>query len=177
MILHQDIRQDGDPILRQRSQVFDFDTDNIDDLLQKMRFVLDAISKKYDFSWAMGISAVQLGTLKRVCLVWMPETGFFEVINPEILQQSDSNSLSWEGCLSFFDKRGAVARPDWIDLVYYDRDQNKIEKRFEGNAVRILCHEIDHMDGVLYKDKMLDDHDLLDFDVYKELKASNDLPV
>lgn len=171
MILHDDIKQIDDPILRKKSQELDLNAPNeINDIINKMRSTLDVVHTRYNFTWSSGISAVQIGILKRICLTWLPDEGFKAFINPIILSSSNDTNIKYEGCLSFFDKRGKVPRPNWIEVEYYNDSLEKKVERFDENKARILSHEIDHMDGILYIDRMQDSDGLIDIETYKQMK-------
>lgn len=171
MILDDKIIQLGNPLLRQKSEPVDLaNREEIDFLLGEMQGALERVSKQYEFTWAMGIAAVQLGHLKRACMIWMPHLGFVPFFNPEITAESKTTNKGWEGCMSFFDKRGMAVRPDWIDVTYYDADGKQHSKRYEDKEVRILQHEIDHMNGILYTDRMEEGDELMDAETYIELK-------
>jgi peptide deformylase len=80
------------------------------------------------------------------------EEGYFEFINPVILSQKGEQS-GWEGCLSVRGKSGIVSRPMKVKLSYQDRFGEKHVIKAKGFFARAICHELDHLDGVLYIDK------------------------
>ncbi|MEM8833173.1 MAG: peptide deformylase [Pseudomonadota bacterium] len=177
MILHDDIRQIDDAILREKSVPVNLDDQQeIESLFSEMREVLDISATRYEFTWAKGISAVQLGRLKQACLIWTPQLDWLSFINPKITKESEEKNYGWEGCLSFFDKRGLVLRPDWIEVTFYDQGKEQTTRKFEGNDARILSHEIDHMHGVLYIDRIENEDFILDVEEYDKLKAEDKLP-
>ncbi len=171
MILHENIRQLGDPILRGKSEPFEADDYiGIQKTLNALIGMLDIVHQRYDFSWGSGMAAVQLGILKQACVIWLPESGYEQFINAQIVGQSKETNTAWEGCMSFFDKRGQVPRPNWIEVEYLDEKGVMKTERFEDKKARILHHEIDHTNGVLYTDHMDDPKDLMDIEAYKKLK-------
>lgn len=82
-----------------------------------------------------------------------------EIINPEVTEK-EGKDIAEEGCLSIPDRNGLVARPESIKLTAYNRHGEKYQKEFTGLAARAILHEIDHLDGVLFVDKMIDPAEL-----------------
>jgi peptide deformylase len=98
-----------------------------------------------------GLAAPQVGVLRRVVVVDV-EDGYFEFINPVITAQKGEQS-GWEGCLSVRGKSGIVSRPMKVTLAYQDRTGEKHVLKAKGFFARAICHELDHLDGILYIDK------------------------
>mgnify|MGYP000361040859 CR=1 FL=1 len=101
----------------------------------------------------IGIAAPQVGVLRRVVVVDAGED-VLELINPVLLLE-EGRQTEEEGCLSLPDRRGIVARPQKAVVSAYDRRGNLIEYTGEGMLARVFSHEIDHLDGVLFVDKMI----------------------
>lgn len=80
------------------------------------------------------------------------EEGFFEFVNPVIVQ-SKGEQRGWEGCLSVRGKRGIVTRPDVVKVEFFDRFGKKKKLTARGFFARAVCHELDHLDGILYIDR------------------------
>ena len=99
-----------------------------------------------------GLAAPQVGVLRRAVVVDLEDEGFFEFINPVIVSQKGEQS-GWEGCLSVRGKSGIVSRPMKVTLSYQDRHGEKHILKAKGFFARAICHELDHLDGVLYIDK------------------------
>ena len=89
--------------------------------------------------------------LRRLAVVDVEE-GYFELINPVIVQQKGEQT-GWEGCLSVRGKSGVVSRPMKVTVTYQDRNGEKQLIKANGFFARAICHELDHLDGVLYIDK------------------------
>ena len=137
--------QVGDEVLRQRCfEVETFD-ENLFKLLDDMK---DTVKKEQ----GAGLAAPQVGVLRRVVVVDLEDEGYFEFINPVILSQKGEQS-DWEGCLSVRGKSGIVSRPMKLTLSYQDRHGEKHILKAKGFFARAICHELDHLDGVLYIDK------------------------
>ena len=81
------------------------------------------------------------------------------VINPHIQKASKEVASGWEGCLSCRNIRGLVKRHKWVEVFYYDQSGLPKTKRFEGFHARVLQHEIDHLNGILFIDKAENIHD------------------
>ena len=136
--------QVGDDVLRQRcNEVTEFD--------EKLHTLLDDMKDTVKKEQGAGLAAPQVGVLRRVVVVDVEE-GYFEFINPVILQQKGEQS-GWEGCLSVRGKSGIVSRPMKVTLTYQDRNGDKYLLKAKGFFARAICHELDHLDGVLYIDK------------------------
>ena len=103
----------------------------------------------------VGLAAPQVGVLKRAVVIDVGE-GLIELVNPEIVW-SEGEAVNPEGCLSVPGRRGTVARPEKVRVRAQDRKGNPIEVEGEGLLAICLCHELDHLDGVLYVDKMIED--------------------
>ena len=134
-----------DETLRKKSKtVVDFDN-RLHDLLDDMKDTM------YKYEGA-GLAAVQVGILKRV-FIMDTGNGLKECINPVLLKSEGINKVKVEGCLSVPGKCGLVERPEKVWVEYYDRNGQKVNKKFTGFEAKCFCHESDHLDGILYIDK------------------------
>lgn len=141
------IREEGDEILRKKSRtVTAFD--------EKLAALLDDM---YDTMYAangVGLAAVQVGILKRVVVIDTRNEGEkLELINPEIISQSGGHEVA-EGCLSVPGVRGYVVRPEKVVVRAQDRRGEVHEYTGEELLAQAMCHEIDHLDGGLFIDKV-----------------------
>ena len=101
----------------------------------------------------VGLAAPQVGILRRVVVIDIgDENGLIELINPEIIAQEGEQEGS-EGCLSAPGRRGYVKRPNKVTVRAQDRKGKFFELTGEGLLARAFCHELDHLDGILYSDK------------------------
>lgn len=100
----------------------------------------------------VGLAAPQVGILRRVVVVDVGD-GLIEMINPEIIH-TEGEQTGAEGCLSVPGRSGVVTRPNIVTVRYQDRDGVEYEATAEEFLARAFCHEIDHLDGTLYVDKM-----------------------
>ncbi len=103
----------------------------------------------------VGLAAPQVGILRRVVVVDVTEdhSGLKEMVNPEIIEHSGSQT-GREGCLSVPERQGVVTRPMKIKARFQDRHGKWMTVETEGLEARAICHELDHLDGILYVDKM-----------------------
>lgn len=111
----------------------------------------------------VGIAAPQVYVSKRVIIVASranlrypdaPDMPAVVMVNPEILEKSDNTILGEEGCLSMPDERGMVARAEMVKVRYFTLEGEQIETVFHGFPARIVQHEIDHLDGVLFVERL-----------------------
>lgn len=101
----------------------------------------------------VGLAAPQVGVLRRIAVVEYDEQ-YYELINPKILDFS-GEAIEEEGCLSIPGIRGRVKRAESVTAQYIDRNGKKKKVTVTGITARAFCHEIDHLDGVLFVDKVL----------------------
>ena len=104
----------------------------------------------------VGLAAIQVGILKRVVVIETQEDGYYEFVNPVIVEQSKEENTTAEGCLSVPGKMGMVSRPQTVKVKYQDRNGNPLEKTFNGFTAKAVCHELDHLDGIVYIDKAVE---------------------
>ena len=140
----RNVVQVGDDVLRQKC----FPVEEFDEKLWKLLDDMKETVKKED---GAGLAAPQVGVLRRLAVVDVEE-GYFEFINPVIVSQKGEQS-GWEGCLSVRGKSGIVSRPMIVTVVYQDRNGEKQTVKAKGFFARAICHELDHLDGILYIDK------------------------
>ena len=140
----RNVVQVGDEVLRGKC----FPVENFDENLWAL---LDDMKDTVKKEQGAGLAAPQVGVLRRVVVVDVEE-GYFEFINPVIVSQKGEQT-GWEGCLSVRGKSGIVSRPLKVKLAYQDRNGEKYLLQAKGFFARAICHELDHLDGVLYIDK------------------------
>ena len=141
----RNIREIGDEILtktcREVKEVNDRTKALIEDMLDTM----------YEAN-GVGLAAPQVGVLKRIVVIDIGE-GPVVMINPRIIEPSGSQTGS-EGCLSVPGKAGTVTRPDYVKAVAFDENMEEYEIEGTELMARAICHECDHLDGVLYVSKV-----------------------
>ena len=139
----------GDEVLRKQSkpmQKFDL----------RLWLLLRDMAETMYKAEGVGLAAPQVGILRRVVVIDIGE-GLVELVNPEIIAV-EGEQAGPEGCLSVPGRQGYVVRPNKVTVRAQDRHGKHFELTGEGFMARALCHEIDHLDGVIYVDKM--DHEI-----------------
>jgi len=143
----RNIRVDDDPILRMESRKVEEITPRVKTLIEDMWDTM------YDAE-GVGLAAVQVGVLKQVIVIDTGEEGEkLVLINPEILR-TEGEQEGPEGCLSFPGKAGIVKRPMKVTVRAMDENGDLYEKTGEGLLARAFCHEIDHLHGQVYINKV-----------------------
>lgn len=102
-----------------------------------------------------GLAAVQVGVLRRVVLVETEEGKLYEMINPVITERSEETQEELEGCLSLPGKWGITTRPMTVTVEATDRTGKRYSVTGSGLLARAICHECDHLDGILYSDNAI----------------------
>lgn len=142
----RNIREMGDDILRKKSR-------EVTEMTPKIR---ELISDMYDTlyeSMGVGLAAPQVGILKRIVVIDVEEGNPYTLINPEILETRDTQT-GGEGCLSVPGKAGKVTRPAYVRARALNENMQPYELEGEGLLARAICHELDHLEGILYVDRV-----------------------
>ena len=150
MALRQ-IRYESDPILRKKSREVTNVNDRIITLLEDMAETM------YE-NEGVGLAAPQVGILRKVIVIDVGE-GLLKLINPEIIEKN-GETVDVEGCLSLPNRAGKVKRPKYVKVKYLDLKGNEQILEGEGLLARALCHEIDHLNGILFIDKVIEEIDV-----------------
>lgn len=140
----RDIVKDGSTILRKKCR----EVESFDDKLGKL---LDDMHETMKHADGVGLAGPQVGIARRIAVVEVGET-YLEMVNPVIVAASGSQ-IGQEACLSVPGKSCMVERPMNVTVAYLDRCGEKREGSYTGFTARACCHEIDHLDGVLFYDK------------------------
>ena len=150
MALRQ-IREERDEFLRKRSREVEFD-DITSEKIQSL--IDDMLETMYNYK-GVGLAAVQVGILKRVIVIDVEdEKGPYVLINPQILKTKGEKECD-EGCLSFPNQFGKVVRPTEVTVEFYDRNAKKVKLKAKDLLAQAICHECDHLEGILFIDKVL----------------------
>ena len=139
------IRIQGDPVLEKRCREITEVTPKIEELIN------DMLETMYDAN-GVGLAAPQVGILKRVVVIDIGE-GPIIMINPEILETSGEQTGD-EGCLSLPGKAGQVTRPNYVKARAFDENMEEYIIEGEELMARAICHELDHLDGHMYTEKV-----------------------
>ena len=176
----RNLRYEDDPILRKKSK-------DVKEITPRTAELIDDLIENVHAYNGVGLAAIQVGVLKRICVVTVeaPEPDYDEdgneleinplihnngedliIINPTIIPQEGETQTDNEGCLSVPGKFGMVTRPNHITLKAFDRNLEPYELEAEGLFARAICHECDHMEGILYIDKV--EGELIDLSMMEE---------
>ncbi len=167
---HPLLRKLAEPITNIQSQEFQ------NTLIELKSFVIE--------KGGMGIAAPQVGISQRFFIMsshpndrypYAPEMPITAIINPEIVSCSDETEKGWEGCLSVPALRGYVPRHTSIQVRYYTEQNELIEAEFDGFLARIFQHELDHLDGKLFIDRVESTLDLMNEEEWFKQFANNQL--
>lgn len=147
------IRVMGDEILTKKSK-------EITEMTPKIKQLIDDMFETLYNADGVGLAAVQVGILKRLIVIDLGEDEEpLVLINPKIVERSGEQKGN-EGCLSVPGKTGVVTRPNYIKVVYLDENMQPQEKEGTELLARAICHEVDHLEGEIYVDKV--EGDLMD---------------
>ena len=143
------LRYDGDEILRKKSR----EVEIVDDRIRRILSDMDETMHAYN---GVGLSAVQVGILKRLVVIDVNYDGSpsLKLVNPVIVKQKGEQVCEKEGCLSFPNQFAEVISPAEVTVKALDENGKKITIKAKDLLAECLCHEIDHLDGILFIDKM-----------------------
>jgi peptide deformylase len=151
----REIRKIGDPVLRRKAKKVEKVTKEIQTLIDDMLETMRAAP-------GQGLAAPQVGVLQRVVVVEAvldekepDKKVVYTLVNPEVVKRSEDTWQAAEGCLSIPGWNGEVERPMSITVKALDRMGNRVKLDLQGWPARAMQHEIDHLDGVLYLDKLV----------------------
>ncbi len=149
----REVRQIGDDILAKKSrEVSLFD--------EKLHTLLDDMAETMYHYDGVGIAAVQIGVLRRVFIIELDEE-IIEFVNPVIIEKS-GEQVTTEGCLSVEDENGYVERPNYIKIEAFDRNGEKFVFESEDFGAVVASHEYDHLEGVLFTERILTEEELIE---------------
>lgn len=146
----------GQPFLRKVAEPIDKNYPNLPELIDNMHQTMV-------FAEGIGLAAPQIGLSIRLIVIDLepfkednPELGAFKVtmINPILLEESEEEVVMDEGCLSIPGINESVSRPEWIKIKYIDENFNEHIEEFDGFKARVVQHEYDHIEGILFTDKI-----------------------
>ena len=153
------IRLNDDELLRKKSRP-------VKEINEKILILLDDMRETMYEKEGIGIAAPQVGVLRRVVVIDIgneEDPDLIELINPEIIKKEGSQ-INGEACLSMPGEMGYVERPEKVIVQALDRNGDLIEYEGEGILAIAFCHEIDHLDGILFTDKVIEGYEEEDED-------------
>ena len=140
------IREIGDPVLTKKCK-------EVTEVTPRLKELIDDMFETLYEENGVGLAAPQVGILKRVVVIDTTGEDPILMINPKILETSGEQEGS-EGCLSVPGKTGHVKRPNYVKALAYDEDMNPFEVEGTELLARAICHELDHLEGQLYVEKV-----------------------
>lgn len=139
------IREIGDEVLTKRCK-------EVTNMTLRTKILIDDMLDTMYEAMGVGLAAPQVGILKRIVVIDIGE-GPIVLVNPEIIETAGEQTGD-EGCLSVPGKSGTVTRPDYVKVKALNEKMEEVVYEGEGLLARAFCHEIDHLDGKLYVDKV-----------------------
>lgn len=144
----REIRENGDEILRKKSKEVSEVNDKIRELLEDMLETMH----KYN---GVGLAAPQVGLLKRVIVIDLYDGNKpLKLVNPVILKTKGKQEVE-EGCLSFPNQYAKMIRPEEVVVEALNENGEKVKIKAKGLLAQALCHEVDHLEGILFVDNMI----------------------
>ncbi|MEU4557431.1 peptide deformylase [Actinoplanes sp. NPDC023936] len=166
------IIQRGSDLLRQRARHFQLprESNAAQETVTRLLTSLGRLQDLHEFSKGVGLAATQIGVPVAAAVVQPPEYDAQPVVllNPRVVGESTDCDDQYEGCLSFFDYRGLVTRPLRIDVEHARFDGTRVVTSFDRALARLISHEIDHLEGRLYVDRMTPDAKLVPVAQYQQ---------
>ena len=142
MALRKILRESDPSLFKSSRPVTDFN--------ERLWVLLDDMLETMQNDNGVGLAAPQVGVLRRAVIVDTGD-GVVELINPEIIESSEEEAEDYEGCLSCPGEYGYVTRPVHVKVKAFDRNGNPFEIEGDGLTARAFCHEIDHLNGIIFK--------------------------
>ena len=144
----REVRKKGDEVLYKKcKEVTKFD--------ERLHILLDDLYDTMKKAEGVGLASPQVGILKRAVVIEVEEGGRLELVNPQIIE-TEGTQKDKEGCLSVPEEFYYVTRPYKVTVKAQDRFGNEFIKKGEGLLARAICHECDHLDGLLFLSKVDD---------------------
>lgn len=142
------VREDGDEILRKKSR-------EVEEVNDKIREILDDMVETLHHYNGVGLAGPQIGILKRLVVIDLyDDKGPMKLVNPKIIKQDGEQEVE-EGCLSFPNEFAKIVRPAKVTIEALDENGKKIKIKGEGLLAQAIAHELDHLDGILFVDKII----------------------
>ncbi|MEU0665296.1 peptide deformylase [Streptomyces lavendulocolor] len=150
--------QRGASVLAEPARAFDLPAERreAEQTVEQLFSAMQRIGQTHPFAKGMGLAAPQIAIGRAAALVQPPDPGTPPIVllNPRITDRSDETDEQFEGCLSYFDVRGLVPRPLWITVETTTLESQTVSAVYERGLARLIHHEIDHLDGLLYTARM-----------------------
>lgn len=142
------IREEGDEILKKKSR-------EVEEVNDKIRELLDDMVETMHKYNGVGLAAVQIGILKKIIVIDLyDDNGPIKLVNPTIVKEKGEQEVE-EGCLSFPNKYAKMVRPAEVIVEALNENGEKVKVKAKGLLAQALCHEIDHLNGITFVEKMI----------------------
>lgn len=142
------VREDGDEILRKKSR-------EVEEVNDKIREILEDMVETLHHYNGVGLAGPQIGILKRLVVIDLyDDKGPIKLVNPKIIKQDGEQEVE-EGCLSFPNEFAKIVRPAKVTIEALDENGKKIKLKGDGLLAQAIAHELDHLDGILFVDKII----------------------
>ncbi|MFC8520734.1 peptide deformylase [Streptomyces sp. NPDC057257] len=168
--------QHGAPVLAEPARPFNLPAEQeaAEQTVEMLFASIERIARVHTFAKGMGIAAPQIGIGRAAAVVQPPEDGAGAIVllNPRVTSASEESDEQYEGCLSFFDVRGLVPRPLRITVETTALDGTTVTTVYERGLARLIAHEIDHLDGLLYLTRMRPGVDPIPVEQYRQTGRS-----
>ena len=144
-----EIRKFNDPILRKKCE-------EVEEITTEIKTLIDTMAETMEKNQGVGLAAPQIGISKRIIVMRRDaeKSRFLTLINPRIVKKSTETDMQEEGCLSFPDIFLAITRAREVEVEGLDGDGRKITIQANGLVARIFQHEVDHIDGILFFNRL-----------------------
>ncbi|RIV34422.1 peptide deformylase [Micromonospora radicis] len=166
------IVQRGADLLRQPARPFDLPHEEqaAQEIVDRLIAALARLDELHPFAKGVGVAAPQFAIDRAAAVIRPPDRGAEPVVllNPRVVDAASDLDEQYEGCLSFFDHRGLVPRPLRVDVEHAQFDGGRVITSFEFGMARLVAHEIDHLEGRLYVDRMAPGVPLVPVEEYRE---------
>jgi peptide deformylase len=173
------IVQGDDPSLHRKARLFDLpaEADDARRVVIELNAAAERVGRAHPFRKGMGIAAPQIGIDRSASVIRTPDGETITLLNPKIIDESGLVNEQYEGCLSFFDVRGQVPRSHAIHVEHTTIDGTTKITAFELGLARLVSHEVDHLHGRLYTDRMRGGIEPIPVEQYRgpEPRGSTDL--
>ncbi|MBQ2801020.1 MAG: peptide deformylase [Lachnospiraceae bacterium] len=155
------VRVMGDDVLRKKCK-------EVKEVNERTKVLIDDMFDTMYEENGVGLAAPQVGILKRIVVIDIGDEPLV-FINPVILETSGEQTGD-EGCLSLPGKSGTVTRPNYVKVRAFDEEMNEFELEGTELLARAICHECDHLDGILYVDKVEGELQTTQYDEYEDFE-------
>ena len=142
----RNVREMGEEVLKKTCK-------EVKEITPRTRELIDDMLDTMYEACGVGLAAPQVGILKRIVVIDVTGEDPYVLVNPKILEQSGEQT-GYEACLSVPGKTGVVTRPNYVKVIAYDENMEQFELEATELLARAICHELDHLDGHLYVEKV-----------------------